>query len=100
MNQSSATDHDRQIMAGTVPSVITMARAIDAATWLSRLYLRILSPARLPSAWYWSDIGLTLISRIFEGLSITPRIRLHCSRIGLARATCAEELQKVVQSNN
>ena len=33
---------------------------------------RILSPARLPSAWYWADVGLTLISGIFQGFTMAP----------------------------
>ena len=33
---------------------------------------RILSPARLPSAWHWADVGLTLISGSFQGPTMAP----------------------------
>ena len=57
---------------------------------------RILSPARLPSVWYWADAGIDVDFRDFSGVYDSPNCRSHCSRIGLAWATCAEELQNLV----
>ena len=37
---------------------------------------RILSPARLPSVWYWADVGLTLISGVL--LAGTPNCEGIC----------------------
>jgi hypothetical protein len=35
---------------------------------------RILSPARLPSVWYWADIGLTQFSGILRRFTMTPAV--------------------------
>ena len=37
-----------------------------------------------------------MVFRDFAEVYDAPRCRLHCSRIGLIRATCAEELQKTL----
>ena len=54
----------------------------------------ILSPARLPSAWYWADVGLTWISGVLPWSTMARGVGSHCGHIGLTWATCAEELQK------
>ncbi len=38
----------------------------------------------------WNDVDFRDLSGVYD----SPRRRLHCSRVGLAWATCAEELQK------
>ena len=43
---------------------------------------RILSPARLPSVWYWADVGMTLISGIFQGSTIAPVVDRIVAALG------------------
>jgi hypothetical protein len=55
---------------------------------------RILSPARLPSFWRWSDIELALIAGIFQGIT-TP---LVVDRIVVALGSHGQQVQNNCRS--
>jgi hypothetical protein len=55
---------------------------------------RILSPARLPSVWRWSDIELALVTGFFQGIT-TP---LAIDRIVVALGSHGQHVQKNCRS--
>jgi hypothetical protein len=43
---------------------------------------RILSPARLPSLWYWADVELTQFSGICQGFTLAPAVERIVAALG------------------